>query len=142
MLFLVIGLASAARKTKRPAKPSKTFPRTNVTPSPPASSSTNQQAATSSTKTSSITPAPMRQENLSIEEADLTGNVMNDSELPKPLDNIAAMVNQANGNMQQEQFLHESKTEIPADLEGGNNGAGMIEEECDPDMIGFEIITG
>lgn len=147
MLFLVISSASAARKTKRPAKPAKTFPRTNVTPSPQQqpiaiSSTIQQQQATSSSSTStsttsSTTPAPVKQENVSVEEAELTGNVMNDNELPKPLNGASA----ANGNMHQELMPQESKTEMPGDMEeGGDNG--MIEEECDPDMIGFEIITG
>ncbi|XP_037808095.1 uncharacterized protein LOC119601322 [Lucilia sericata] len=143
MLFLVISSASAARKTKRPVKPAKTFPRTNVTPSPQQQLAAAPTTSTTST-TTSTTAAPIKQENVSVEEADLTGNVMNDSELPKPLDAaVAAAVNQANGNMQHEQLQQESKTEMPTELEGGNNGgAGMIEEECDPDMIGFEIITG
>ncbi|KAM7364243.1 uncharacterized protein ACRADG_000814 [Cochliomyia hominivorax] len=141
MIFLVISSASAARKTKRPAaKPAKTFPRTNVTPSSQSISSTvqqQQQATSTTTTTTSTTPAPTKQENVSVEEADLTGNVMNDSELPKPMNGIGANA-AANGNMQE--LMQESKTEMPADLEGGDNG--MIEEECDPDMIGFEIITG
>lgn len=141
MLFLVISSASAARKTKRPVKPAKTFPRTNVTPSPSAQAVANQQATSTTTTTSSTTTsAPFKQENVSIEEAELTGNVMNDSELPKPLDTNAAG-NQPNGNVQYggEQ---EPKTEMPSELEGGSDDAGMIEEECDSDMIGFEIITG
>lgn len=149
MLFLVISSASAARKTKRPVKPAKTFPRTNVTPSPQVTANANQLAAatSASTTTASTTAAtPIKQENLSVEEADQTGNAMHGNELPKPLDTAAAVAaavaNQANGNMQPEQILQESKTEMPTDLEGGNNGAAMMEEECDPDMIGFEIITG
>lgn len=142
MLFLVLSSATAARKTKRPVKPAKTFPRTNVTPSPQAaasSSSTTTTAQPAISSTTSSTAAPLlKTENVSIEEADLPGNIVqNDSELPKPLESAAAAASATNGNAQLPQ---ESKTEKPMAESG--NGGGMVEEECDPDMIGFEIITG
>lgn len=138
MIFLVISSATAARKTKRPVKPAKTFPRTNVTPSPQPSSTstTTQQAAISTTSSTAAPPQLSKTENLSVEETDVPGNVMqNDNELPKPLESVAAA---NSGNAQQQQMPQESKTEKPM----AETGNGMIEEECDPDMIGFEIITG
>ncbi|XP_005177489.2 uncharacterized protein LOC101896863 [Musca domestica] len=144
MLFLVLSSATAARKTKRPVKPAKTFPRTNVTPSPQAAASTSSSSTTTTAQpaissTTSSTAAPLlKTENVSIEEADLPGNIVqNDSELPKPLESAAAAASAINGNAQLPQ---ESKTEKPMAESG--NGGGMVEEECDPDMIGFEIITG
>ncbi|XP_059218866.1 uncharacterized protein LOC106085376 [Stomoxys calcitrans] len=144
MLFLVISSATAARKNKRPVKPAKTFPRTNVTPSPQAASSSSSSSSTTTTTaqpaatslTTSSTAAPLsKTENVSIEEADAPGNVLvqHDSELPKPLDQQAAA-----GNSQQQMMQQESKTERPM----AENISAMVEEECDPDMIGFEIITG
>ncbi|XP_075148055.1 uncharacterized protein LOC142221994 [Haematobia irritans] len=139
MIFLVISSATAARKNKRPVKPAKTFPRTNVTPSPQAASTTSttttttttQQAVTSTSSTTTSAPH-IKTENISIEEADSPGNgpLQSDSELPKPLD-VSALNSNGNAAMPQE-----SKTDKPM-VE-----SGMIEEECDPDMIGFEIITG
>lgn len=107
--------ASAARKTKRPVKPVKqTNPRTNVTPSPPAvaSSGSSTPASTSSTTT---TEGSGDQEVATVGSAALAGG----GELPKPL-----------------------VTPIEAQPEAKTDKAPALEEECDPDMIGFEIITG
>lgn len=107
--------ASAARKTKRPVKPVKqTNPRTNVTPSPPAvaSSGSSTPASTSSATT---TEGSGDQEVATVGSAALAGG----GELPKPL-----------------------VTPIDSQPEAKTDKAPAMEEECDPDMIGFEIITG
>uniref|UniRef100_A0A1B0FRB6 Uncharacterized protein n=1 Tax=Glossina morsitans morsitans TaxID=37546 RepID=A0A1B0FRB6_GLOMM len=146
--------AAAARKTKRPVKPAKTYPRTNATPSPqPATSSLSSlpaaslssssltgasitsSSATTSTTTTNAAPS-LAQQSISAEDDDLSGNVINnDSELPKPIE--------SNGNAAD--MMVETKTDKPSStLSSETNAASsaMIEEECDPDMIGFEIITG
>ncbi|KAI9577188.1 uncharacterized protein LOC119641829 [Glossina fuscipes] len=154
ILFLIITSAAAARKTKRPVKPAKTYPRTNATPSPqqatsslsslPAASlssssltgaSITSSSATTSTTTTNAAPS-LAQQSISAEDDDLSGNVINnDSELPKPIE--------SNGNVAD--MMAETKTDKPSSaLSSETNAASsaMIEEECDPDMIGFEIITG
>ncbi|XP_055850197.1 uncharacterized protein LOC129914815 [Episyrphus balteatus] len=121
MLILIVSSATAAKKMRRPVKPAKTFPRTNVTPSP----------APLIVSTSSSTAAPIPVTDNIAEESYQSMSVVAPSgaaiegELPKPL--AAAM----NGD------VSESKSEKPT-----ISPVGMIEEECDPDMIGFEIITG
>ncbi|ALC47847.1 nyo [Drosophila busckii] len=128
LLCLIASDANAARKTKRPVKPAKqTISRTNVTPAPAAAAPALPAAAasaavvgaTSSSSSSSSTLATTTSgSEQSVEAAPLTAAVSN-SELPKPL----AALNDAPA---------EPKTDKSPDME----------EECDPDMIGFEIITG
>ncbi|XP_016979845.1 uncharacterized protein LOC108045133 [Drosophila rhopaloa] len=112
--------ASAARKTKRPVKPVKqTNPRTNVTPSPPASSAV---ASSGSSTPASTTSTTTTEGNGDQEAATVgSGTPAGSGELPKPL-----------------------ATPIEAQPEAKTDKApaGIQEEECDPDMIGFEIITG
>lgn len=113
LLCLIASDANAARKTKRPVKPAKqTIPRTNVTPAAAAPAATTSSASASS---SSSTTATSEQ---NVDAAPLTTSSNN--ELPKPL--LVA----------QNDAPPEPKTDKAPELD----------EECDPDMIGFEIITG
>ncbi|KAH8243374.1 hypothetical protein KR032_006925 [Drosophila birchii] len=120
--------ASAARKTKRPVKPVKqTVPRNNVTPSPLAAAPGNNGSSTpssSSTTTSTTTTdgsSDQAAEAATIGAGSPAAAGAGTGELPKPL---ATPI--------------ESQPEAKTD----KAPAVLQEEECDPDMIGFEIITG
>ncbi|XP_037949968.1 uncharacterized protein LOC119681385 [Teleopsis dalmanni] len=157
VLFLLLSSATAARKTKRPVKPAKTFPRTNVTPTPQASSVSSTTSAAPASSTAN--------QDVSIEEAPLpTGTATNDAELPKPMhtfsDTSSAATGTSTGTVeaaapppapapaQVASMPMEPKTEKPAstsNVAAGSEAAtagNVVEEDCDPDMIGFEIITG
>lgn len=114
MLCLIASDANAARKTKRPVKPAKqTIPRTNVTPAPAVPAATTSSSSSSTTATSEQ----------SLDSAPLITSSSSsgiNSELPKPLQSP------------QSEAAPEPKTDKAPELD----------EECDPDMIGFEIITG
>ncbi|KAH8294974.1 hypothetical protein KR018_004866 [Drosophila ironensis] len=123
--------ASAARKTKRPVKPVKqTVPRTNVTPSPLAAAPASASASASAGSSGSSTPAASTtttdgntdREAGAAEAAVGTIGGAGTGELPKPL---ATPV--------------EAQPEVKTDKAPAPT---LHEEECDPDMIGFEIITG
>lgn len=110
--------ASAARKTKRPVKPVKqTVPRTNVTPSPLAAASAGSSGI-SSTPASTTTTDGIASDQVAAAASTIGAGAV---ELPKPL-----------------------ATPIEAQPEAKTDKAPAVlqEEECDPDMIGFEIITG
>ncbi|EDW83725.1 uncharacterized protein Dwil_GK13524 [Drosophila willistoni] len=110
--------ANAARKTKRPVKPVKqTIPRTNVTPPPAAGAQTATTSSSNAGGSSSTTAASEQvKETAPLSSSSPAGS----SELPKPL----VTTNEAQP---------EAKTD---------KSPASLEEECDPDMIGFEIITG
>ncbi|XP_017144978.1 uncharacterized protein LOC108157435 [Drosophila miranda] len=114
--------ASAARKTKRPVKPVKqTVPRTNVTPSPAAISASASASSVATSSSSSSGSSSTTESNSEVAAEAATIEAGSSGELPKPL----VTPNEAQP---------EAKTDkSPAQLQ---------EEECDPDMIGFEIITG
>ncbi|EDW16482.1 uncharacterized protein LOC6574997 [Drosophila mojavensis] len=126
LLCLIASDANAVRKTKRPVKPAKqTIPRTNVTPPPAALAATTSSSSSSSTSTSSSSTSTTTTTSEQIAEAvpapltSSTNSAISNSELPKPL-------------LPQTDAQPEPKTDK----------APETEEECDPDMIGFEIITG
>ncbi|XP_068153531.1 uncharacterized protein nyo [Drosophila tropicalis] len=109
--------ANAARKTKRPVKPVKqTIPRTNVTPPPAAGA----QAATTSSSGGGSSSTTATSEQVKEAAPLISSSTAGSSELPKPL----VTPNEAQP---------EAKTD---------KSPASLEEECDPDMIGFEIITG
>ncbi|XP_020817193.1 uncharacterized protein LOC110190877 [Drosophila serrata] len=122
--------ASAARKTKRPVKPVKqTVPRNNVTPSPLAATPGNNGSSTTASSSTTTSTSTTTTDGSSDQVAELATNGAGSAaaagagagELPKPL--VTPIESQP-----------EAKTDkAPAVLQ---------EEECDPDMIGFEIITG
>lgn len=118
LLCLIASDANAVRKTKRPVKPAKqTIPRTNVTPAPAALAATTSSSASSSSSTTTTTTSEQ-----SVEAAPLvssTNSAISNSELPKPL-----------------------QPQNDAQPEPKTDKAPETDEECDPDMIGFEIITG
>lgn len=147
VLFLLVSAATAARKTKRPVKPAKTFPRTNVTPSPQVAAVS--AAAASTTTTTTATPSAIRNSaDVSVEEAILpaasASGAMDDSELPKPLSSSTLI--ETGGTGIGTGIGADAKTDKPEASSGGTSAPaqplGLAEEDCDPDMIGFEIITG
>ncbi|XP_030370990.1 uncharacterized protein LOC115621471 [Scaptodrosophila lebanonensis] len=139
LICLIASNASAARKTKRPVKPVKqTLSRNNATPAPapaPAPALTNSASTTTTTAATQQADEPL--DGILAEAAPLTGSsIISNSELPKPLamqnDPIAIPV--------------EAKTDkvpaVPATAAAAAASPSAAEEECDPDMIGFEIVTG
>uniref|UniRef100_A0A0K8UC22 Cuticlin-1 n=1 Tax=Bactrocera latifrons TaxID=174628 RepID=A0A0K8UC22_BACLA len=173
VLLLVASTASAARKTKRPVKPAKTYPRNNITPAPPAApaaavvagASTGALAAASVAAAapqvaavttpaggSSTTHAPQSISSSStatptqIGSGNYAGSTAGDestgsdgfvagNELPKPMTPLSEASTGSTGAAAASASA-ESKTDRPAAT------LSPIEEDCDPDMIGFEIITG
>lgn len=119
LLCLIASDANAVRKTKRPVKPAKqTIPRTNVTP-PPAALAATTSSSSSSTSSSTTTTTTSEQSAEAAPLASSTNSAISNSELPKPL-------------LPQTEAQPEPKTDK----------APETDDECDPDMIGFEIITG
>lgn len=112
LLCLIASDANAARKTKRPVKPAK-----QTIPRTNVTPAPAVPAAT--TSSSSSTTATSEQ---SLDSAPLITSSSSgiNSELPKPL------------QLPQNEAAPEPKTDKAPELD----------EECDPDMIGFEIITG
>ncbi|XP_050340326.1 uncharacterized protein LOC126766615 [Bactrocera neohumeralis] len=173
VLLLVASTASAARKTKRPVKPAKTYPRNNITPAPPAApaaaaiagastgalaagsvAAAAQQTAAVTTPAggSSTTHAPQSISSSSIAtptqigSGNYAGSAADDestgsdgfvagNELPKPMTPLSEASTGSTGAAAASASA-ESKTDRPAAT------LSPIEEDCDPDMIGFEIITG
>ncbi|EDV94507.1 uncharacterized protein LOC6567315 [Drosophila grimshawi] len=129
LLCLIASDANAARKTKRPVKPAKqTLPRTNITPAPAAAIAAATAAPTTTSSSSSSTTTSTSEQSVELVPQLTTGSssssggansAISNAELPKPL-------------LPQNDAQPEPKTDK----------ATETEEECDPDMIGFEIITG
>ncbi|KAH8417434.1 hypothetical protein KR222_004114 [Zaprionus bogoriensis] len=124
LVVLLVDNAAAARKLpKRPAKPLKTFPRNNATPSIAAAAAA---------------PAPVAAA-IAAEGTQAASG----SELPKPLTPHASEqpaeaavaepgATPVNGETKSDDL---SATAAP-------QGSSQIDEDCEPDMIGFELITG
>lgn len=204
MLFLLISSATAARKTKRPVKPAKTYPRTNITPSntslgsglstvttagiaagltqsfSTSSSSLNSGSTTTMAMTPSIlslspsSPPSLVAAVASSVTSDAlasvaTGNPITTGKAGQSINGNQQTLNQelnetgfslktaisesnalpkpmeSSGNLADVMSVAaELKTDKP--LTHGDTGETVIdsimEEDCDPDMIGFEIITG
>lgn len=131
VLLVLSDNADAARKLpKRPAKPLKTFPRNNASPTSIAAAPAESAAAA---------PTPT-------ETAEQTAN---GSELPKPLTPHASKQQQppaaeaalaepgqtpVNGG--------ESKSDDLQATAAPPQGSQIEPEDCEPDMIGFELTTG
>lgn len=129
-LFLFICLLTTtlgARKPIKNVKPVKTFPRSNVTPtpqsanlstatSPPLPSSSNIQYQPSSTLAS-----------LSAADETLSSKISAVTDLPKPLSSHQSLP----ASLQSDSTTNEYKEPVEE-----------MEEDCEPDMIGFELITG
>ncbi|XP_054084342.1 uncharacterized protein LOC105211859 [Zeugodacus cucurbitae] len=173
VLLLVASTASAARKTKRPVKPAKTYPRNNMTPAPPAavpaaaaaavagasagavaaasvaaaavttpavgSSTTHAPSISLAASSTTATPTQIGSGNYAGSAADeeSTGSdgFVAGNELPKPMTPLSEASTGSTGAAAASASA-ESKTDGPAAT------LSPIEEDCDPDMIGFEIITG
>ncbi|XP_017489982.1 PREDICTED: protein FAM71B-like, partial [Rhagoletis zephyria] len=184
VFLLVASTASAARKTKRPVKPAKTFPRTNVTPAPAAAlaaaaavgaaagagaggiaagvaggaAAAQQSVAATTAASSSLTSTTTHAPSIAVATSSTTatptqigsGNYAasaagDDStgsegytvgnELPKPMTPLSEASTGTTG-------AAASSTSAEAKTERPSATLLPIEEECDPDMIGFEIITG
>ncbi|XP_067616785.1 uncharacterized protein [Eurosta solidaginis] len=184
VFMLVASNASAARKTKRPVKPAKTFPRTNVAPAPAAAQSAAAAAAPSAAvfgaglaagaATIVTAPQPLAAvattptnlistshtpSSLSIAAAEGTSSTTatptqigsgnyaagddtigsagyaTGNELPKPMTPLSEASTGGTG-------AAASSTSAEGKIDGAAATMSPIEDECDPDMIGFEIITG
>lgn len=127
VLLVLSDNADAARKLpKRPAKPLKTFPRNNASPS---------IAAAPAAESAAPPPPPT-------ETAEAT-QTASGSELPKPLTPHASKqpAEAALAEPGQTPVNGESKSD---DLNATTapQGSQIEPEDCEPDMIGFELTTG
>lgn len=125
MFVCLISTTLGARKPIKNVKPVKTFPRSNVTPTP---QTTNLSTATSPVPSSSNIQFQPSSTLASISMADdsLSSKTVTVTDLPKPLSShqsLPALLSDSTTNEYKE----------PAE---------EMEEDCEPDMIGFEIITG
>lgn len=129
VLLVLSDNADAARKLpKRPAKPLKTFPRNNATPSIAAA------AAPVAAESAAAPPAPTE-----TAEAASSG-----SELPKPLTPLAASKQPAEAALAEPGATPvngESKSD-DQNATAAPQGSQIEPEDCEPDMIGFELTTG
>ncbi|XP_034486427.1 uncharacterized protein LOC117790921 [Drosophila innubila] len=128
VLLLVDNAESARKLPKRPAKPLKTFPRNNA-------------AAISAAAAAATAP-------LAVGEGTASGS---GSELPKPLTPHAseqpaeaalaepAATPAANSESKSDDL---APTALPPPSAAASSSLGEIDEDCEPDMIGFELITG
>ncbi|KAL7729787.1 hypothetical protein ACLKA6_014651 [Drosophila palustris] len=133
MLLLVDNAESARKLPKRPAKPLKTFPRNNAA------------AAVAAAAAAPLAPP---------QAAEGTGTASGSgSELPKPLTPHAASEQPAEAGLAEPAATPvngESKsddlappaTALPPSATVASSSLGQIDEDCEPDMIGFELITG
>ncbi|KAI8045531.1 uncharacterized protein LOC128266367 [Drosophila gunungcola] len=129
MLLLVDSSSVAARKLpKRPAvKPLKTFPRNNATPIPATGAGAGAGIASPN---GSELPKPLSVEPAEAIVASPPGSGSADSS-----DSVFAPVPPAAAS-------HATTAETKADDLGPSPMATPNEEDCEPDMIGFELITG
>ncbi|XP_017122772.1 uncharacterized protein LOC108143070 [Drosophila elegans] len=129
MLLLVDSSSVAARKLpKRPAvKPLKTFPRNNATPIPATGAGAGAGIATPN---GSELPKPLSVEPAETIVASPPGSGSADSS-----DSVSAPVPPAAASPA-------TTAETKADDLGPSPMATPSEEDCEPDMIGFELITG
>lgn len=116
LALLLVDTAESARKLpKRPAKPLKTFPRNNATPT---------IAATEAAAAAGAQPA-------------------SGSELPKPLTPHASEQQPAEAAVAEPAATPVNGESKIDDLSATTAPLGsQIDEDCEPDMIGFELITG
>lgn len=119
-LLLVDTAASARKLPKRPAKPLKTFPRNNATPTIAAVGA----AAAATNAAEGAQPA-------------------SGSELPKPLTPHASEQQPAEAAVAEPSATPVNGESKIDDLSATAAPLGsQIDEDCEPDMIGFELITG
>ncbi|KAH8312097.1 hypothetical protein KR044_009403 [Drosophila immigrans] len=128
LVLLLLDNAAAARKLpKRPAKPLKTFPRNNATPSIAAAAAPATVEASAAAATSgSELPKPLTPQQQQQQQPAEAG-------LAEP---GATPVNVNGGGESKNDDL--SATALPPQQLSGQ----QIDEDCEPDMIGFELITG
>ncbi|XP_017060310.1 uncharacterized protein LOC108100781 [Drosophila ficusphila] len=136
LMLLLAGSSVAARKLpKRPAvKPLKTFPRNNATPIPATAAAAAAAAALAAGPAAgAVTAAP------------------SGSELPKPLgaEPAEAIVASPAGSADSSGAAPPASpaAETKADDLGPTpmatpSAGSSVDEDCEPDMIGFELITG
>lgn len=133
VLLVLSDNADAARKLpKRPAKPLKTFPRNNATPSIAAA------AAPVAAESAAAPPAPTETAETA-QQAASSG-----SELPKPLTPLAANKQPAEAALAEPGATPvngESKSD-DQNATAAPQGSQIEPEDCEPDMIGFELTTG
>lgn len=133
VLLVLSDNADAARKLpKRPAKPLKTFPRNNASPTSIAA------APAAAAESAAAAPTPT-------ETAEQTAN---GSELPKPLTPHASKQQQPPAEAalaepgQTPVNGGESKSDDLQATAAPPQGSQIEPEDCEPDMIGFELTTG
>ncbi|XP_034662942.1 uncharacterized protein LOC117897951 isoform X2 [Drosophila subobscura] len=146
-LMLLVDSSVAARKLlpKRPVKPLKTFPRNNATPIPAAGALT-AAAAGAATLNGSELPKPLTLQSDEPAEAIVASPPgtpsaaasasasASASESALASASVAA-ASPANAETKADDLANQTPTATPS-------GSGLIDEDCEPDMIGFELITG
>lgn len=133
VLLVLSDNADAARKLpKRPAKPLKTFPRNNATPSIAAAPAAAESAAAPPALAAPAETAEATQQAAS-----------SGSELPKPLTPHASKqpAEAALAEPGATPVNGESKSD-DLNATAAPQGSQIEPEDCEPDMIGFELTTG
>lgn len=126
----------AARKLlpKRPVKPLKTFPRNNATPIPATGAGAGAGAVSGSVLNGSELPKPLTLQSGGGETAEAI--VASPAATPAPASAVAS----ASPASPPAAGSAETKAEELA-LATPSSGSSA-DEDCEPDMIGFELITG
>lgn len=134
LMLLLVDTSVAARKLpKRPAvKPLKTFPRNNATPIPPTGAGSGV-----ATPNGSELPKPLSVEPAEAIAASPPGSIGDSSGA-----SAAAPVPPAAASAAAAAVAETKADDLDPTPMATPSGSSSVDEDCEPDMIGFELITG